>query len=176
MLFKSFGNMTSQGKLQWLFLHSLWLIFCVSVIQINAEESSEDLFKKHEKELKELKKLAEDGGHPKPDSITQYDKDVCYSRDCIEAGKKQFKSVTIFFNLSKVSNLSVYLITFVAKEYLSSTNFEEDPCKKGSWLKYVCVRRTMRKEESDEYDDMNEQSQVGYLGTVALGQTLGRQL
>lgn len=50
-------------------------------------ESSQTLFKKHQKQLEELKKLAQDGGHPSPDEITKYDANVCYTRDCIEAGK-----------------------------------------------------------------------------------------
>lgn len=57
-----------------------------------------------------------------------------------------------------------------------ATNFTEDPCKDGSWLKYTCVRRTLEMEEgADEMNDIYQQSQVGYLGSVALGQSLGKE-
>ncbi len=52
-----------------------------------SDENSQALFRKHQRQLQELKKLAQDGGHPSPDEITKYDADVCYTRDCIEAGK-----------------------------------------------------------------------------------------
>lgn len=58
-----------------------------SAASSKSEESSQALFRKHQKQLQELKKLAQDGGHPSPDEITKYDAGICYTRDCIEAGK-----------------------------------------------------------------------------------------
>ncbi|CAL8093726.1 unnamed protein product [Orchesella dallaii] len=108
------------------------------------QRRGQDEFQKNLKQLQELKQLATKGGHSNPDSITKFDPQVCYTYDCIEA----------------------------AKEFMVATNFTLNPCQDGNWLRYTCVRRTMIIEGDDELDDMHQQGQVGYLGSVALGQTL----
>ncbi|ODM94264.1 Neprilysin-1 [Orchesella cincta] len=109
-----------------------------------AQRKPQDEFQKHQKELQELQTLARNGGYSNLSSITKYDPQVCYTYDCIEA----------------------------AKEFMVATNFTVNPCQSGDWLKFTCVRRTMNIEGVDELDDMHQQGQVGYLGSVALGQTL----
>lgn len=71
-------------------LISIFVICTLETVSVNSAEptaSSQELFRKHQKYLQELRKLAQDGGHPDPNAITKFDPDVCYTYDCIEAGK-----------------------------------------------------------------------------------------
>lgn len=80
----------------------LWLVIAfVKVTQAAERNSSKELFEKYQKHLEVLKNLAEDGGHPDPESITKFDEDVCYTYDCIEAGEDKIPFNLIFYLFKK---------------------------------------------------------------------------
>ncbi|CAL8140049.1 unnamed protein product [Orchesella dallaii] len=65
--------------------------------------------------LEKIELLAREGGLPEEErkGITKFDKDVCYEKGCLDA----------------------------ALEFMTSVNFTVDPCKKETWMNFVCSRR-----------------------------------